>query len=136
MAERTEAVLQSQFKAVKRLFQGHSEAVMAVAEALIERDELVAEEIKQLIDEADAKRVTRIVMADFEPLLGNGNGHKNGKNGNGYALIAGPDNGSDSPIDDIPQISPPATPPASGEMGNTSSFEASSDDEGTTFMGG
>ena len=137
LADRTEAVLQSQFRAVKRLFQEHSEAVMAVAEALIERDELVAEQIKQLIDEADAKRVTRVVMADFEPLLGNGNGngHKNGKKGNGYALIAGPGTGSDSPID-IPQISPPATPPTTGEMGNTSSFEASSDDEGTTFMGG
>src|SRR5437763_1741600 len=44
-SERIEAVLQSQFKAVKRLFQQHSEAVMAIAEALIERDELVTEEI-------------------------------------------------------------------------------------------
>src|SRR3989441_401215 len=41
LADRVEAVLQSQFKAVKRLFQEHSEAVMAVAEGLIERDELV-----------------------------------------------------------------------------------------------
>src|SRR5438876_446231 len=48
--ERVEAILQSQFKAVKRLFQEHSEAVMAVAETLMEREELVADEIKELID--------------------------------------------------------------------------------------
>lgn len=86
MADRVEAVLQSQFKAVKRLFQEHSEAVTAVAEALIERNELVADEIKQLIDEADARRVSKVVISDFEPMLGNG--HGNGKNG-GYALAAG-----------------------------------------------
>jgi len=91
LADRVEAVLQSQFKAVKRLFQEHSEAVTAVAEALIERDELVAEEIKQLIDEADARRVSKVVISDFEPILGNG--HSNGKNG-GYALGAGRTGGS------------------------------------------
>jgi len=88
LAERTEALLQSQFKAVKKLFQEHSEAVMAVAEALIEREELIADEIKQLIDEADARRVVKTVFSDFEPLLGtdsNGNGH----NGNGYVLANG-----------------------------------------------
>ncbi|GAC1349348.1 MAG: AAA family ATPase [Ktedonobacteraceae bacterium] len=103
-SERTEAVLQSQFKAVKRLFQEHSEAVIAVAEALIERDELVAEEIKQLIDEADAHRVTKVVISDFEALLGNGNGSKarsNGKNGNGHALVGG--NGG-VPAIDAPKI--------------------------------
>jgi len=87
--ERVEAVLQSQFKAVKRLLQQHSEALIAIAEALIEQDELIAEEIKQLIDEADARRVAKVVISDFEALLGNGNGHSNGKNGNGYALIGG-----------------------------------------------
>jgi cell division protease FtsH len=86
MTERVEAVLQSQFKAVKRLLQEHSEAVIAVADALIERDELVAEEIKELIEKADARRVSRVVISDFEPMLGNGRG--NGKNG-GYALAAG-----------------------------------------------
>jgi cell division protease FtsH len=91
MADRVEAVLQSQFKAVKRLFQEHSEAVTAVAEALIERNELVADEIKQLIDDADARRVSRVIISDFEPMLGNG--HSNGKNG-GYALAAGRTNGS------------------------------------------
>ena len=91
MADRVEAVLQSQFKAVKQLFREHSEAVMAVAEALIERDELVAEEIKELIEKADAKRVSKIVISEFEPMLGNG--HSNGKNG-GYALAAGRTNGS------------------------------------------
>ncbi|GAC1428383.1 MAG: AAA family ATPase [Ktedonobacteraceae bacterium] len=93
LAERTEALLQSQFKAVKKLFQEHSEAVMAVAEALIEREELIADEIKQLIDEADARRVVKTVFSDFEPLLGtssNGNGH----NGNGYVLSNGHSNGA------------------------------------------
>ncbi|MFL5661057.1 MAG: AAA family ATPase, partial [Ktedonobacteraceae bacterium] len=88
LVKRTEAVLQSQFKAVKRLLQEHSEALIAIAEALIERDELVADQIKELIEEADARRVSRVVLSEFEPLLNNGNGnsHTNGKNGNGYAL--------------------------------------------------
>ena len=87
MAERVEAVLQAQMKEVKQLFQNHSEAVIAVAEALIERDELIADEIKQLIDAADSRKVMKSVLNDFEPLLGlpesktvatNGNGHSNG----------------------------------------------------------
>jgi cell division protease FtsH len=89
LADRVEAVLQSQFKAVKHLFQEHSEAVMAVAEALIERDELVAEEIKQLVDEADARRVNKVVISEFEPILGNGH-----SNGDGYALAGSRGNGS------------------------------------------
>ncbi len=92
LPERTEAVLQSQFKAVKKLLQEHSEALIAVAEALIERDELVAEEIKQLIDEADVKRVTSKVLADFETILGNGSGNGKGnghrKDGNGKKSYA------------------------------------------------
>src|SRR5215831_9126296 len=84
ISERVEAVLQSQFQAVKRLFKDHREAVMAVAESLIERDELVAEEIKHLIDEADAKRVLKTVLADFDVVASNG--HTNGKT-NGYALV-------------------------------------------------
>lgn len=93
IAERTEALLQSQFKAVKKLFQEHNEAVMAVAEALIEREELIADEIKQLIDEADARRVVKTVFSDFAPLLeisNNGNEH----NGNGYVLSNGHSNGA------------------------------------------
>src|SRR4249920_942582 len=80
LSERVDGVLQSQFKAVKRLFKEHREAVMAVAETLIERDELVAEEIKHLIDEADAKRVVRTVLADFEIVATNGKT-------NGYPLV-------------------------------------------------
>lgn len=99
LMERTEAVLQSQFKAVKRLLQEHSEALIAVAEALIERDELIADEIKQLIDEADARRVTRVVLSDFEAILGNGNGHSNG-----YALVGDGNNSSSSvPLLDSPR---------------------------------
>jgi len=92
LVERTEGVLQSQFKAVKHLLQEHSEALIAVAEALIERDELIADEIKALIDEADAKRVAKVVISDFESILGNG--HSNGKTGTGYALIGESGNGS------------------------------------------
>ncbi len=69
-AERVENVLQTQIKAVKQLFHEHSEAVIAVAEALIEREELVADEIKQLITEADARQVARKVISEFAPLLG------------------------------------------------------------------
>jgi ATP-dependent Zn protease len=113
LVKRTEAVLQSQFKAVKRLLQEHSEALIAVAEALIERDELVGDEIKALIDEADARRVSRVVLSDFEPLLsnGNGNGHTNGKNANGYALVGEASDGSDgTPSIESPHINP-ASPP-------------------------
>lgn len=99
--ERTEAVLQSQYNAVKHLFQEHSEAVVAVAEALIEREELVAEEIKQLIDEADAKRVAKVVLSDLEEILGNG--HSNGKTGNGYALAGRSGNGN-TPVVEGPRI--------------------------------
>src|SRR5205807_5234177 len=103
ISERAEAVLQSQFKAVKRLFQEHSEALIAVAEALIERDELVADEIKQLIDEADAKRATKVVLSDFEAILGNG--HRNGKNGNGYSLVGEDSSGSGNvPLIEGPRI--------------------------------
>ncbi|GAC1475693.1 MAG: AAA family ATPase [Ktedonobacteraceae bacterium] len=92
LPERVEALLQSQLKAVKQLFLEHSEAVIAVAEALIERDELIAEEIKELIENADARSVSKMVLSDFTPLLeAGGNGHngngakKNGhSNGNGY----------------------------------------------------
>ncbi len=95
LAERTEALLQSQFKAVKKLFQEHNEAVMAVAEALIEREELIADEIKQLIDEADARRVVKTVFSDFEPLLGTGsNGKSHNGNGNGHVYANGHSNGT------------------------------------------
>ena len=119
LPERVEALLQSQLKAVKQLFLEHSEAVIAVAEALIERDELVADEIKELIENADARSVSKIVLSDFTPLLeagSNGNGHngngskKNGhSNGNGYLNApraeASPLN-SEIPSD-IPNIQPP-----------------------------
>jgi len=107
LSKRTEAVLQSQFKAVKRLFQEHSEAVIAVAEALMEREELVADEIKQLIDEADAKRVAHAIFSDFEDLLGSGSGNGNGNgHSNGNTVHSGSTNGngstssSDSPVRD------------------------------------
>jgi cell division protease FtsH len=117
-SERVEKVLQSQFQAVKRLFQEHSEAVIAVADALMERDELVAEEIKQLIDEADAKRVARVVLSDFEAILGNGNGHSNSKNGKGYAFVGEGSNGSESiPLLDSPRIDSASLPPSSFTKG-------------------
>ncbi|MBA2395059.1 MAG: AAA family ATPase [Ktedonobacteraceae bacterium] len=86
MAERVEAVLQAQMKEVKQLFHNHSEAVIAVAEALIQREELVADEIKELIDEADSRKVMKSVLDDFEPLLSlpeSTNDHSTVTNGNG-----------------------------------------------------
>jgi cell division protease FtsH len=91
--ERVEVILQSQFKAVKRLLQEHSEALISIAEALIEREELVAEDIKQLIDEADARRVAKHVLSEFEPLLGtSSNGHTSTTvtNGHGDGSLTGP----------------------------------------------
>ena len=88
IAERVEAVLQAQMKEVKQLFRNHSEAVIAVAEALIEREELIADEIKELIDEADSRKVIKSVLNDFEPLLGlpeSKNGHAVATNGNGHS---------------------------------------------------
>lgn len=101
--ERVEAILQSQFKDVKRLFRQHSEAVIAVAEALIERDELTGDEIKELIETADANRVAKVILTEFEPLLeSGGNGHSNGGNGgnggNGYALSGSNGNGSETTL--------------------------------------
>lgn len=136
--QRAEAILQSQLKAVKRLLQDHSEALIAVAEALIERDELVAEDLKQVIDEADARRVTRLVMSEFEEMLGNGNGHKNGKNGNGHSLVGSASNGGSS-LDDTTRIVESSISPLDGPMGNisTSSVDPLSQDDGPLFfMGG
>jgi ATP-dependent Zn protease len=119
MPKRVEALLQSQLKAVKQLFLEHSDAVIAVAEALIERDELVADEIKELIEQADARRVSKVVLSEFTPLLEagtNGNGHNgNGHNGNGHSIGTGylstPSSGSSTLnselSSDIPNIQPP-----------------------------
>jgi len=113
VAERTEKLLQSQFEAVKQLFRDHSEAVIAVAEALIERSELVAEEIKQLIDEGDARRVAKRVISEFEPLLEAG---RNGNGSNGHALVNGHSNGKgalpapcvdSSPLNSVEGTNPP-----------------------------
>jgi len=136
-SERVEAVLQSQFQAVKRLFQEHSEAVIAIADSLMERDELVAEEIKQLIDEADAKRVTKVILKDFEAILGNshnGNGHSNGKNGSGYALMGEGSNSSEGlPFIDSPRLDstslPPSLSPDIEVNGNSIPFTTDGDGE-------
>jgi len=134
LADRVEAVLQSQFKAVKRLLQEHSEALIAVAESLIERGELVAEDIEKLISEADARRVTRVVVSDFEPMLGNG--HGNGKNG-GYTLSGGRSNGStgNGHLIDAPKID--AQPqPFSDAQAQTSDMQVPPTDEGPLFLMG
>ncbi|TMD46211.1 MAG: AAA family ATPase [Chloroflexi bacterium] len=132
--ERVEKLLQSQFKAVKNLLQDHKEALIAVAEALIEHDELVAEEIKQLIDEADARKVTRVVLSDFEAILGTGNGHSNGNGKNGYALTGGNGNGN-VPAGDSPRIgSTPSTSslPPSNEV--TSIEQVFTDEDAPPFI--
>src|SRR5437660_4838596 len=132
LADRVEEVLQSQLKAVKRLLRDHSEALIAVAEALIERDELVGEDIKKLIDEADASRVTRLVMSEFEEVLGNGNG--NGTNG--YALVNGASNG-DGHVIDAPKIVESTPPPADASTGNIDMSNTHFDDSDPLFfMGG
>jgi cell division protease FtsH len=137
--ERVEAVLQSQFKAVKHLFREHSEAVMAVAEALIERDELVAEEIKQLIDEADAKRVAKKVIYEFEALLGNGNGngHSNGKNGNGHLLIGSSSSASGQGTTIPPETDSTTSSYSDGGTSNINGMQLPpQDDDRLFFMGG
>jgi ATP-dependent Zn protease len=87
MDKRAEALLQSQLRAVKQLFMDHREALIAVAEALIERDELIADEIKELIDSADARKAVQTILSEFTPMLeasGNGNGYS-GSRANGHA---------------------------------------------------
>ena len=133
-SQRVEAILQSQLKAVKRLLQNHSEALIAVAEALIEHDELVAEDLKRLIDEADARRVTRLVMSEFEDVLSNGNG----KNGNGHTLVGSASNG-DSSYDEITRTIESSILPVDEAGGgiSMSNHALLSDTEGPTlFMGG
>lgn len=134
-AERVEAVLQSQFKAVKRLFQQHSEAVMAIAEALIERDELVADEIKQLIDEADASHVNKIIISEFEELLGNGNGHSNGKNGNGHILAGSLSNGSNGSgsLIEAPKVDSSSLPDVDTATNYIPGIQSPLDDDGLLF---
>lgn len=139
--ERVEAVLQSQFKAVKRLLQEHREALIAIAETLIERDELVAEDIEAIIKEADAHRVTRLLESEFADVLGNG--YKNGKNGtNGHALVGSASNGSSQPAvapADTPKVVESVSPPAGGPAGNIvmSSDDPLLNDGGPFFfMGG
>ena len=73
----------------------------------------LVDRVKELIEEADARRVSRVVLNEFEPLLnnGNGNGHTNGKNGNGYALVGEASDGGDgTPSIESPRINP-ASPP-------------------------
>ena len=92
LTKRVEVLLQSQLKAVKQLFMEHREALIAIAEALIERDELVAEEIKSLIDTADARKAIQTVLSEFTPLL------EADTNGNGYreSIVNGYTNGMPS----------------------------------------
>ncbi|HET9921543.1 MAG TPA: AAA family ATPase [Ktedonobacteraceae bacterium] len=135
-AERVENLLQKQFKETKKLFEEHSEAVIAVAEALIERDELVAEEIKQLVDEADAGRVARTILNEFEPIMGNGhrngngNGHSNGNGKNGRTLIGTGSNGhSNGTTDPTPASAPGAGTSIDGITPSSPAFSASAEIE-------
>ncbi|GHO68735.1 ATPase [Ktedonobacter sp. SOSP1-52] len=68
LAERVEEVLQQQYREVLQLFREHSEAVIALAEALSERDELLADEIKTIIDEADASQVLAEVTGALQTI--------------------------------------------------------------------
>ena len=109
---------------------------MAVAESLIERDELVAEEIKQLIDEADAKRVLKTVLADFEVVASNG--HTNGTT-NGYALVGEHSNGNsdDQALIDVPKTDGVENFSPGGETDTLKTKEIFPKDAGPFFfMGG
>ncbi|WP_376797232.1 AAA family ATPase [Thermogemmatispora sp.] len=88
LTERVEVVLQSQLKAVKRLLQEHREAVIAVAESLIERDELTPEELEELINQADAHRITVQLLPELAPVLGL-SGEQIDSNGHAALLPAG-----------------------------------------------
>lgn len=89
LMERVEELLQSQMRAVKQLLMDHREALVAIAEALIERDELMADDIKSIIDDADARKVTQAVFSEFTPLLEAGtNSHShNGTHTNGHVQV-------------------------------------------------
>jgi hypothetical protein len=113
---------------------------MAVAEALIDREELVAEEIKQLIDEADARRVAKKVIDEFEPLLGASNGHRNGngKNGNGHLLV-GSSSGTSGQGTPIPPQTDSTTSSYSSDGGTSTTHSMqlpSQDDDRLFFLGG
>jgi cell division protease FtsH len=56
LQERVEHLLQTQLHEVKTLLSTHTNALIAVAEALIARDELFADDIQKLIDDADAQQ--------------------------------------------------------------------------------
>ncbi len=127
--ERVEAVLNSQFKAVKNLLQEHREAVIGVAEALIERDELVAEEIEEIVKEADARRVNRLVLEDFK-VLANGNGHRT----NGHALVDDSTNGNSNGSPKIVDALPPTG--GASNMTSLNSVELFNNDDPQFFMGG
>jgi hypothetical protein len=105
LSERVEKLLQEQFKAVKKLLQDHSEALIAVAEALIERDELVSDEIIALIQEADARQVAKRVLGEFQPLLttsSNGSGH----NGDGVSVPTRVIDSTATSVNQAPRMEP------------------------------
>jgi cell division protease FtsH len=105
LAERVEKLLQEQFKAVRKLLQDHSEALIAVAEALIERDELVSDEIIPLIQEGDARQVAKQVLTEFQPLLTESSNAGNGHNGHGSVPTRVIDSTATS-INQAPRIEP------------------------------
>jgi ATP-dependent Zn protease len=107
LAERVETLLQEQFKAVKKLLQDHNEALIAVADALIEKDELVSDEIIALIQEADARQVAKQVLSDFQPLLtGSSNGNGNGHNGNGVSVPTRVIDSTATSVNEVPRMEP------------------------------
>jgi cell division protease FtsH len=81
MAERIEELLQSQLRAVKQLLLEHREALIAIAETLITQDELVAEEIKMLIDAADARYIIQMDNNMYRPLVLLDHHHSHPRNG-------------------------------------------------------
>jgi hypothetical protein len=93
MKVRVEAILKEQFRQVKRLIENNKEAVIAIAEALILRNELTDIDVDEILARVEATHpFTNSDKEDSRPLLGfapralpaPANGRRNGHgNGNG-----------------------------------------------------
>jgi len=59
-----EKLLQEEFREVKALLSDHSDAMVAVAEALLEREELQGDELEQLIADADRASAYNVTPID------------------------------------------------------------------------
>ncbi|HEY8476517.1 MAG TPA: AAA family ATPase [Chloroflexota bacterium] len=68
-----EKILDVQYRKVKAFLWEHREAVIAVAEALLEREDLAGDEVYEIIRQAEEKK--RLREAPEQPALPSGDGH-------------------------------------------------------------